>query len=447
MKTLLSESTFVGTEGQAIHFPIIRGETKIVVFVLLSSLTARILFFPAQGCWGDLATFATWFKSAAENGPFLFYQTVSWCDYPPLNVYTFWSFGSLAKSLALFETPALVYILKLPSTLFDTATAGLIYIFLKKRLSIDRSLVMTAFYAFNPATIFNGSVWGQFDAIYTFFLILSLLFIFESKPKMSVASFTLAVLTKPQSIALAPLIVFWLIGKRNWRTLVSSVLVSTGLILAVSAPLSLNNLADFLVKIYLKGYSSYPYTSANAFNFWALVGLRQSDAQSLLFLDLFKIGWLMFGALTVFSLYYFLKMSTSAIRTGHTFEISMLFTAFVLLFGFFMLPTRIHERYLFPVISMLVMMMPFLREAKLLYGVLTFTYLSNMAYVLPFINVGTRIPDGDLFVYLIAALNLASFVGTLILMVGNLRRQATLTSDRTYGKSNQSVVNEDENLC
>ena len=290
LKTLLSETTFVGTEGRAIHLSIIRGETKLVVFVLLFSLAARIALFPVQGCWGDLATFGAWFKSAAESGPFLFYQTVSWCDYPPFNVYIFWAFGSLAKSLALFETPAIVYMLKLPSTLFDTATAGLIYMFLKKRLSIDRSLVATAFYAFNPATIFNGSVWGQFDAIYTFFLILSLLFTFESKPKLSVAAFTLAVLAKPQSIALAPLIVFWLIGKRNWKTFGSSVLVSAGLILVVSAPLSLNNLADFLVRIYLKGYSSYPYTSANAFNLWALAGLWKSDAQSLLFLDQFKIG-------------------------------------------------------------------------------------------------------------------------------------------------------------
>jgi Gpi18-like mannosyltransferase len=447
LKTLLSETTFVGTEGRAIDLSIIKGETKIVVFVLLSSLTARILLFPAQGCWGDLATFAAWFKAAAEHGPFLFYQTVSWCDYPPLNVYIFWAFGSLGKWLSLFETPALVFILKLPSTLFDTATAGLIFMFLKKRLSIGLSLLATAFYAFNPATIFNGSVWGQFDAIYTFFLILSLLFMFESKPKLSVATFTLAVLAKPQSIALAPLMVFLLVRKRNWRTLGASVLVSAGLILVVSAPLSLNNLADFLVKIYLKGYSSYPYTSANAFNFWALAGLWKSDAQSLLFLDLFKIGWIMFGALIVFSLYYFLKMSQSATRTAHTFEISVLFTAFVLLFGFFMLPTRIHERYLFPVISVLVMMMPFLKEAKLLYGVLTFTYLSNMAYVLPFINVGTRIPDGDLFVYLIAALNLASFVGTLTLMVRNLRRQMTPTSDQTYGKSNQLVAKEGENSC
>jgi Gpi18-like mannosyltransferase len=403
-------------EGTTIDFSFLKSEKALVIYVLLASLAYRMYLFRVPGCGGDLAIFAAWFNVAAQHGPLVFYQVI-YCDYPPFNVYMFWIFGSLAKWLSLLGSSSLVYILKLPSTLFDTATAGLIFVFLRKRLSFDTSLIATTFYAFNPATIFNGSIWGQFDAIYTFFLISSIVLILDSKPRLSVAAFTAAVLTKPQSIALAPLIIFLLVRKHNWKTVAASVVTSAALIFIVSAPVSLNNLADFLVNIYLRGYQSYPVTSANAFNLWALVGLWKSDAQTLLFLDLFKIGWILFGVLAAFSLYYLYKASQRTEKTGYNFEMAVLFTAFVLLFGFFMLPTRIHERYLFPVISVLTMMLPFVKESRPLYLVLTITYIANMWYVLPFLNAGNSIPAGDPFVYAVAAVNVAAFVYTLIIMM------------------------------
>jgi Gpi18-like mannosyltransferase len=373
----------------------------------------------------DLGTFAAWFNAAAQYGPFSFYHSVTWCDYPPLNIYIFWTFGSLAKGLSLYGTPAINFILKLPSTLFDTATAGLIFLFLRKRVSFNSSLIAMSLYAFNPATIFNGSVWGQFDAIYTFFLILSIILIFQSRFTPAVMAFTAAVLTKPQSIALAPLIVFLILKKRSWKAVAWSVLASVGLILVVTLPLSPTNLLDFLTYIYLKGYRGYPYTSLNAFNLWAFGGFWKSDAQTFLYLDFFKIGWLLFGGLSVFSLYYLYRTSKDAGKTGRNFEIPVLFTAFVLLFGFFVLPTRIHERYLFPVFSILAMMLPFLRETRVLYGILTFVHLVNLAYVLPFLNAGAYISDGDPLVYTMSAVTLATFAYTLLLMVMKLKKRTS----------------------
>ena len=392
------------------HVSFIEDETKVVVLVLLCSLGIRILFFPIQGCLTDLSTFGAWFHAAAENSPHLFYETVSWCDYPPFNVYIFWVFGSLAKWLSLFETSSLVYAIKLPSTLFDLATVFLIFIFLRRRLDLNSSLVATSFYAFNPATIFNASIWGQYDAIYTFFLILSLISILASKPKLSVTALTVGVLAKPQSIALAPLIAFLVIRKYDWKGIVHSALVSSAVVLIVTVPLKLSDPLGLLMKIYLKGYHGYPYTSLNAFNLWAFNGFWKSDAQAFFFLDLFEIGWIMFGAVTAFSLYYLHK------RSHYTQEVPVLFSAFVLLFAFFMLPTRIHERYLFPVFATLALMLPFLKETRQIYAVLTFTYFANISYVLPFLNSGRYIQDADPFVLVIASINLTAFVYTLFLM-------------------------------
>ncbi len=78
-------------------------------------------------------------------------------------------------------------------------------------------------YAFNPAVIYNAAVWGQFDAVYTFFLVLSLVLALKSKPELSAVAFALGLLTKPQGIALLPLIAFLIYKKGGLKKLLFSV--------------------------------------------------------------------------------------------------------------------------------------------------------------------------------------------------------------------------------
>ena len=385
---------------------------------------------PLPGYKIDLSDFAAWFYSAAEYGPRVFYQAAGWCDYPPFNVYIFWIFGSLAKWSSLFGTRFLVYVIKFPSNLFDTATALAIFLFVRRKLDFKPSLIATSFYAFNPATIFNTSIWGQYDAIYTFFLILALMLILNSKPKASVGAFALAVLTKPQSIALAPLMAFLIVRKRSWKLTVTSMLVLAATVLVVIAPFEWSNPIDFLVSIYLGGYGGYPYTTINAFNIWALGGFWKLDAQTFMSLSFFTIGWIMFGALTVFSLYGLRK------KTDSSQAFAVLFSAFVILFGFFMLPTRIHERYLFPVFSVAALMFPFLKKTRPIYVVLTTTYLANMAYVLSFLNNDKFIQDGDPFVWIVTLINIAVFLYTLTLAFKELRGRSWLNSGQVNSAKN-----------
>jgi len=386
-------------------------EAISLLVLLLFSLLIRVLLFPLPGYKNDLNTFASWFNTAAVHGPRVFYKVVSWCDYPPFNIYLFWVFGSLAKQLSLSGTN-LVYLIKLLPNLFDTATAFLIFAFVRKRLDFKVSLLAAALYAFNPAVIFNAAVWGQYDAIYTFFLVLSLMLVFASKPKLSAVAFTMGLLTKPQSIALAPLIVFLIFRKHGWRTLLTSLLVAAATIFVVIIPFEWSNPITFLSDIYFGAYRGYAYTTANAFNLWALGGLWRPDAPIL-----FTIGWIMFGVLVVFALYVLHK------RLDVSGEVLILFSAFILFFGFFMLPTRIHERYLFPALSVLALMFPFSKKISLIYGALTFTCFANQAYVLHFLNSDQYIPPGDPVVWVVSLINLIVLLYALILMPKDLRGQ------------------------
>ena len=360
----------------------------------------RILLSPNQGYFVDLSTFTAWFQNAAENGLHSFYET--WSDYPPFNVYIFWVFGSLANYMSLFNTDSLLYLLKLPSGIFDVATSALIFLFLRKRSSFKASIFASSLYAFNPATIFNTSIWGQYDAIYTFFLVLAIMLVLDSKPKLSAVAYALALLTKPQSIALAPLMIYYTIKRYGWEKFGASLLALAATIFVVIIPFEWSNPVTFLLNIYSTGYGGYAFNTINAFNIWAFIGFWIPDTQSFLFLNFFTIGWILFTISAISTLFILCK------RFDDSGELLVLFSAFMLLFSFFMLPTRIHERYMFPVLSFLALMFPFFEKIRPVYYILSFTYLMNQVYVLYFLNAGQFIPNGDPVVFTLSLIN--SFV-------------------------------------
>jgi dolichyl-phosphate-mannose-protein mannosyltransferase len=406
------------------RFPFERREITILVGLLFFAFVVRILFFPNLGYENDLRIYEYWFKTAATYGPRPFYTVVSFVDYPPFNVYIFWVFGSLAKNLSLFGSNLMRYIIKLPPNIFDLATSTLIFIFVRKHFNLKTALTTTALYAFNPAIIFDAAVWGQFDPIYTFFLILSLLLILESKPELSAAVFMLGILSKPQSIALAPLMIFVIFRKYNWRRLVTSIGTAAITIFAVIFPLEWTNgnPVTFLSNIYFGAYGTYAYTTVNAFNIWSFGGIWIPDTTLFLFLNWYIIGWIIFGALAAFTLYFVYR------RLDGSEEVVILFSAFLLFFGFFMLPTRIHERYLFPAFSVMTLLIPFVKRMRLIYAILTGTYLINLAYVMELLNSDTFISYGDPVVIAVGFINLIVLKYVLILTWRALKGVERLSS-------------------
>ena len=388
-----------------VNFSFDKRETIILATVLAISLAVRVLLFPLKGYSIDTNDFIAWFGTAASQGIRPFYSVVGFADYPPFNVYIFWFFGSIANATGI----GIANIVKWVPNLFDLATAGLIFYFVRKQSSFKLAIMSAAFYTFNPAVIFNVAVWGQYDAIYTLFLVISLMLALRSKPKLSAAVFAIAILTKPQGIALAPLIIYLIFRKNGIKNLFISVAVFAATVFVVILPFEWSNPVTFLSKIYFGAYSGYQYTSINAFNLWGLFGLWQPDG------NLFILGWVLFGAFAAFTLYVLHK------RFNVSGDWLAIFAAFMLFFAFFMLPTRIHERYLFPAISMLALMFPFIKKAKPLYVVLTGTLLVNQAYVLYYLNLGAFIPSGDLVVLAVSVINLVMFFYASVLLWDELK--------------------------
>jgi Gpi18-like mannosyltransferase len=414
-----------------VNFPGDKREISLLALVLAASALVRVLLFPVPGFQTDTGCFISWFNTAAQHGIAPFYSMAGFADYPPFNVYIFWFFGSIANAANLsVET-----MVKVVPNIFDLATGLLIYLFVRRQASFKIALLSTAFYVFNPAVIYNAAVWGQYDAVYTFFLVLSLFLALKSKPEASAAAFALGILIKPQGIALAPLIILLILKKNGIKRLLTSVGAFAASVLLVAAPFEWGtggNPISFLSGIYFGAYGYYNYTSVNAFNLWGLFGMWIQDG------GLYLVGWVLFGAAAAFTLYVVHK------RFGVSGDYLAIFAAFMLLFCFFMLPTRIHERYMFPAISMLAVMFPLLKKTRLLYVTLTATLFINEAVVLCWLNTGypADFPYSPI-VLAVSAINLLMLVYAVYLLWKELKGHTWLSAQPAKPKvTTEGTANE-----
>ena len=378
-----------------------RGEAAIVVIVLAVSLLVRLLlsrFLPGDGV--DIPLFSYWFDVAADRGIPGFYDAVR-SDYPPFNIYIFWLFGKLAHVLGQDTSP---FFVKLPGNLFDLATAFLIFRFLRGRFSFKVSLAAMAIYAFNPATIFDLAVWGQMDSVYTFFMVASLYSALRSKYELSGGLLALAILTKPQSVVLLPVVAYIILRNGDWRRIIFTSAVFGAVVYLVILPFNWDNPIAFVLDRYVRGdagYNWYPFNSVNAYNFWALLGFWKSDTISHLGLTYQQWGGLAFGAFAAFVIWQLHRRYDPR---------SAIFAVFLLAFGFFMLMTRMHERYYFSVFALLALGW-YTRFTIWIYLGLTVTFLAQLAYVLSTLSSDPirYIPDGHWSIYVLVPANILLF--------------------------------------
>lgn len=375
------------------------GQIGWLGIILLSSMAVRLLLFPVPGYEIDTGTFTSWYQVAAEQGLSGFYDPPNWSDYPPFNVYIFWLFGKLALATGSI-TP---FFLKLPQNLFDLATVVLIFYFLRWEVSPRWALFSAALYAFNPAAIFDLAVWGQMDSIYTFFMVGTLYSLLRSRWELSGFLFSMGVLTKPQTAILLPVVALVMLRNGGWRRSVISATVFWATVFLVILPFNWENPFIFLAERYA-GYWVYPYTSLNAYNLWGIGGFWLPDTVKFAGLTLQIWGLLAFLLIAAYVVWQ-LRRSYSPGRA--------VYAVVLLLFAFFMVMTRIHERYLFPVLAIMVLAIP-LRSVWTLYTGLTITYFLNLVHALAALNAGTGIPAGHWTFFVLIPVNIALLVYALL---------------------------------
>jgi Gpi18-like mannosyltransferase len=382
-----------------------------------AALVVRLLIAPQVGFSSDLGYFRTWAIELRHVGPRDFYSVEHAVDYPPGYLVVLWLTGKLSASPGYL-------LLKLPPILADLGLAWIAGTFaarlapaeLKARLPV-RALV-AAVVLWSPATIALSAVWGQVDSVPVAFVAWSLLLLFtgQSTLRRDLAAFALlgiAFSMKPQTGFALPVVLYALyrryLRRRRGGEIVDGAL-AVALMVAVFAAIWVASGLVFglgpvsLYHFYRHASSVHPYTSANAFNLWGLLGSWRSDATGADVLSIAGIPALRFGLLL-----FVLALVAVVVRVHRAIErgadrarLLTLAAALASLLGY-TLTTRMHERYMFIALALLAPLL-FSRPLRLVYGALSVLFVLNLWFAFAYYN--SQVPG-------IEALKLEPFYGWL----------------------------------
>lgn len=347
-----------------------------VGLILFFALILRLYLSPQVGFEGDIEYDKYWANEVYINGTNDFYQN-SKSDYPPIYIYILWCL----KSIENVTSFSLDILLKIPAIITDIITSFLIFIIAKRYTTYKIALSSMIFYTFNPGIIFISSIWGQIDSIYTLFLILTIGCFIDNKPKLSASFFALSVLTKPQSLVILPFLLILFYKKYSFKKLLETAFVFTSIFLLIFLPFIKSSLFE-IYKLYSTLYVHYNLTSYGAYNFWGLGGFNVADNITFLFISYQVWGYILFGVVFIGIIYKFLKNNDD--------KLIYMYSA-LLFFGFFMLFTRIHERYMFPMFAFLVIAMIFDKRIKSVYILASITFFINLYMTFMEAKMGTII--------------------------------------------------------
>ncbi|WP_242860335.1 glycosyltransferase family 39 protein [Desulfosporosinus sp. I2] len=193
----------------------------------------------------------------------------------------------------------------------DIATSFLLYKLAKNYFSLEISILIGAFYTFNPAILINSAVWDQVDSFFTLIIVSAIVLLSEKKMGLATVMFTSAVLMKPQGIIFLPVIFFELIRQKSMKSWIKVVLSGLFTAIVIVLPFSWNMNGLWIFKLFSSTLGEYPYASVNAFNFFSLLGKNfVSDAGTVLGISYHSWGMLSIVLITAVSWVLYIKGKT-----------------------------------------------------------------------------------------------------------------------------------------
>jgi len=365
--------------------------TPALIILLLAGLALRLaiayVFYPDSGFKADLNIYASWARTLADYGTWDFYKKAGFSAYPPGYLYLLWPIGLLSKLIAPGE-PASVAIglIKLPPILSDIAVGAVLYSLVSgwarpSRRAEALGLAAAALYVFNPVTWYDSALWGQTDAIGALVLLLGVGALVRGNSEGAAGIAVLAALVKPQyGVVLIPLVGVVLLRRHLWRAgsgprntprgperlhawlaneqgpvrILTSFLVGVVVFFVVALPFNMGPY-EYLALV-ARNARLYPYLTVNAYNPWALIGVGKTPSlvsSGLWSVDSVKLLGPLSGVLIgslLFVVGFLIGLARGFWRDDRR---SIVLLALFLSAAFFILPTRVHERYLFPVFAFL----------------------------------------------------------------------------------------------
>ncbi|HEU5422611.1 MAG TPA: hypothetical protein VFU72_03640 [Nitrolancea sp.] len=399
-----------------------------LAIILLLGLGARLALAPHGGFAGDAQSFRRWAVALVQLPLGDFYASISNADHLPGDLWLLWGVAHLYHLVSPemdVQGAGFLFLLKLVPALADAGVGAMLFVIARQLAGARAGLLAAAGYVFNPAVIFLSATWGQWDAVSAFVMTVALWLLLRGDLAWALPVLSYATLIKPQIALLFPLLALacwrWsrdgaVVGAprgfRPWQPvrLALGALASLALFLALSLPfgvgLPLMGTRWNIVERLSFALNRYQSVSLNAFNLWGILGHAGAgqivnDRRPFLL----GVSYHIWGEF-LFALAALGALALFAWRPG---RLMALWAAFALFFAAFMLPTRVHERYLLPALVLGIALAAVVPAMRWLVAALSLTYLVNIVAVYRLSDAfGFRSasPRVDELVLLVSAVNL-----------------------------------------
>lgn len=368
---------------------------RIVVILAATFIVRLVLSLVFYGHSTDINCFMAWGNAALNGGLSEFYTSGMFSDYPPGYMYVCAAMSWLSRLFGFsYGSDGMAFLFKLPATLADMVSAWLLWRLARQNgLPESMALVLAALVAFNPVVAFVSGAWGQIESLLVLGIALSFLLLQNDKPIAAGAVYGLAVLMKPQALMFGPILAISYLcairyGSKPLRRVLKTfvaVIASLLTILLLSLPFKGTQDPLWLVKKYFSTSTSYPYASIEAFNFPALLGDNWASVHdTVLGIPYTVWGPVMIGAgilfATVLHILSYKDHSVSGqqsgvvpLRAGSLYLSSACMLTVMFTFGYYM-----HERYLIPVLLLLLLAYVYEKDRRIL---IAFFALSSAAFL------------------------------------------------------------------
>lgn len=349
---------------------------RFLISLILIGLLTRLLLAILPGFKIDVDAWFAWAVRLQQIGLANFYSDQVFTVFAPGYLYVL-SFLGFFKNFFDIDSNLFYYVVKLPNIISEIFLAILAYKLLQQN-SPKIARLTTAAIIFNPGFIFNSSIWGQTDSTLALFLFLTVYLLQTQRLILSSIFLGLSFLMKPQAISILPVFALFTFKNFHPKTWLKLVFPAVLTIFVLSIPFFPTNPISGLINFIENSINEYNGTSLFAYNFWGMFGFWVDDSRKFGSLTFQYWGYLLFLSYWVIIFYfYFLKK-----------RLSLLTLVTLATLGFYFLPTRVHERYLYSGLLFLILLSAYTKNRLLviLTIILNLIYLLNLYYVYIYYN-------------------------------------------------------------
>lgn len=340
---------------------------------------------------GDSVYFSNIMTRLTEEPFFGFYERTG-ITYPPLFNYTFFCLGKLLQLLHIpfnWRFRSFIFCIKLPGILCEFLMALIIYRTARKYLTENKRYLSLFLILVNPGYLMVTSYISQIDALYSFFVLLTLFLIANRHLKTAYFTFAAGILFKFQTLFIGPVLLLAIIEQvilhdfspRRFFTHLFAGLSAIACMVLSYIPF----LYDFHVGLsaqmglthnFTSSVEGYGRASTNAYNFWTLLGYNlKYDSEYFGPLPC-RVWGIIFIVLLVMlcGVFFFFAVRTDRRHLCRPLAASLypMFAAFIVS-GIFCFSMRMMARYLYPAVVLLIYAYALKPTKKRLFCTLSFS--------------------------------------------------------------------------